>query len=179
MLLPGMTPMVNAGTAMQQRVVVISNAKAKADRLDIRNYGPGCSERGWPYYEASCIRDAANALAKRSGSSSSTTSRPKSASPQATDRGPGDPPASLNVRSHVPSAGLMAGSACKCRRVPRCKPCAKSAIVIGINAAAVESVNWILADMNRLLSAPRNTTNSLKPARSFPVTLMQPTVITS
>ncbi len=65
MLLPGMTPMVNAGTAMQQRVVVISNAKAKADRLDIRNYGPGCSERGWPYYEATCIRDAANALAKR------------------------------------------------------------------------------------------------------------------
>jgi hypothetical protein len=26
--------------------------------VDIRSYGPGCSERGWPYYEASCIRNA-------------------------------------------------------------------------------------------------------------------------
>jgi hypothetical protein len=34
------------------------NSLAKGDRLDIRSYGPGCSDRGWPYYEASCIRNA-------------------------------------------------------------------------------------------------------------------------
>jgi hypothetical protein len=34
------------------------NSLAKGDRLDIRSYGPGCSKRGWPYYEASCIRNA-------------------------------------------------------------------------------------------------------------------------
>lgn len=31
---------------------------SKGDRLDMRNYGPACSERGWPYYEAGCLRDA-------------------------------------------------------------------------------------------------------------------------
>ena len=31
---------------------------SKGDRLDMRNYGPACSERGWPYYERSCLRDA-------------------------------------------------------------------------------------------------------------------------
>jgi hypothetical protein len=31
---------------------------SKGDRLDLRNYGPACSERGWPYYERSCLRDA-------------------------------------------------------------------------------------------------------------------------
>src|SRR6202158_720338 len=40
------------------------NSLAKGDRLDIRSYGPGCSERGWPYYEASCIRGSANTQAK-------------------------------------------------------------------------------------------------------------------
>jgi hypothetical protein len=34
------------------------NSLAKGDRLDIRSYGPGCSDRGWPYYQASCIRNA-------------------------------------------------------------------------------------------------------------------------
>jgi hypothetical protein len=34
------------------------NSLAKGDRLDIRSYGPGCSDRGWPYYEATCIRNA-------------------------------------------------------------------------------------------------------------------------
>jgi len=59
-LLPGMTPLVNAG-ASQPTV----NSHAKADRLDIRNYGPGCSERSWPYYEASCIRNAENSDVKK------------------------------------------------------------------------------------------------------------------
>jgi endonuclease YncB( thermonuclease family) len=42
------------------------NSLAKGDRLDVRSYGPGCSDRGWPYYEASCIRNtnAANRDAK-------------------------------------------------------------------------------------------------------------------
>lgn len=31
---------------------------AKADRLDFRMTGPACSQRGWPYYEANCLRDA-------------------------------------------------------------------------------------------------------------------------
>jgi len=37
---------------------VTTNSLAKGDRLDIRSYGPGCSDRGWPYYEATCIRNA-------------------------------------------------------------------------------------------------------------------------
>jgi hypothetical protein len=61
MVLPGMTPLVNAGTTPHPTV----NSNAKSDRLDIRNYGPGCSERGWPYYEASCIRTAGNTAAKK------------------------------------------------------------------------------------------------------------------
>jgi hypothetical protein len=59
-LLPGMTPMVNAGTTPPT-----VNAPAKTDRLDIRNFGPGCSERGWPYYDASCIRNAGNQDVKK------------------------------------------------------------------------------------------------------------------
>jgi hypothetical protein len=55
-LLPGMTTIDSAATA---------RGYGKSDRLDIRSYGPGCSERGWPYYEASCIRGSANTEAKR------------------------------------------------------------------------------------------------------------------
>src|SRR4029077_19834920 len=32
---------------------------AKGARLDTpRTYGPACSERGWPYFEIGCLRDA-------------------------------------------------------------------------------------------------------------------------
>jgi hypothetical protein len=30
---------------------------AKGDRLDYRPVGPACSQRGWPHYEANCLRD--------------------------------------------------------------------------------------------------------------------------
>lgn len=55
-LLPGMTP-IDPDTAAQ--------AYGKTDRLDLRSYGPGCSERGWPYYEATCLRGAENTEVKR------------------------------------------------------------------------------------------------------------------
>jgi hypothetical protein len=58
-LLPGMTPMVSAGTSLNT-----INSQAKGDRLDLGKFGPGCSERGWPYYEASCLRGAGNSPAK-------------------------------------------------------------------------------------------------------------------
>ena len=29
----------------------------KGDRLDVHTYGAACSNRGWPYFEASCLRD--------------------------------------------------------------------------------------------------------------------------
>lgn len=52
-LLSGMTPLVSQNTAQNTTSVAV-----KGDRLDIRTFGPGCSERGWPYYEANCIRRA-------------------------------------------------------------------------------------------------------------------------
>jgi hypothetical protein len=55
-LLAGMTPIDPA---------VSAQAYGKADRLDIRSYGPGCTERGWPYYEATCLRGADNGEVKR------------------------------------------------------------------------------------------------------------------
>jgi hypothetical protein len=55
-LLSGMGPIDPATSAL---------AYGKADRLDIRSYGPGCSERGWPYYEATCLRSVDNGDAKR------------------------------------------------------------------------------------------------------------------
>ncbi len=33
---------------------------AKADRADVRPLGTDCSEKGWPYFEASCLRDTRN-----------------------------------------------------------------------------------------------------------------------
>ena len=33
---------------------------SKGDRLDLRPYGTACSERGWPYFETSCLRDTAS-----------------------------------------------------------------------------------------------------------------------
>jgi hypothetical protein len=34
---------------------------AKGDRLDAHPYGNACSERAWPYFEASCLRNTASA----------------------------------------------------------------------------------------------------------------------
>src|SRR5437868_10242059 len=33
----------------------------KADRIDFRPVGPDCSQKGWPYYETSCLRDRTQA----------------------------------------------------------------------------------------------------------------------
>jgi hypothetical protein len=30
---------------------------AKSDRLDLHTYGTACSQRSWPYFEASCLRN--------------------------------------------------------------------------------------------------------------------------
>lgn len=54
-LLAGMTP----APADQTHNTV--NAHAKGDRLDLRSFGPGCSEQSWPYYDANCIRNAGHA----------------------------------------------------------------------------------------------------------------------
>jgi hypothetical protein len=43
---PGVTPPVEAHTYA-----------IKGERLEVRSYGPACSERGWPYFEISCLRD--------------------------------------------------------------------------------------------------------------------------
>jgi hypothetical protein len=58
-------PMAPTGPTAPAGAMTV-NSLAKGDRLDIRSYGPGCSDRGWPYYEASCIRyaNAANRDAK-------------------------------------------------------------------------------------------------------------------
>ena len=29
----------------------------KGDRLDVHSYGSACSNRGWPYFETTCLRD--------------------------------------------------------------------------------------------------------------------------
>jgi hypothetical protein len=36
----------------------------KGDRLDIRPLGAQCSENGWPYFEAGCMRDNRSAMGK-------------------------------------------------------------------------------------------------------------------
>jgi hypothetical protein len=33
---------------------------AKADRADARPLGTQCSQKGWPYFEAACLRDVRN-----------------------------------------------------------------------------------------------------------------------
>lgn len=50
-LLPGMADRVEASVPL---------TGAKTDRLDLRTYGAACSQRGWPYYETSCLRDPAS-----------------------------------------------------------------------------------------------------------------------
>jgi hypothetical protein len=51
-MIPGLTPQVEAHMY----------ASTKGDRLDVRTYGPACSERGWPYYETNCLRDTTNPI---------------------------------------------------------------------------------------------------------------------
>ena len=45
-LIPGMTPVVQAHMY-----------SIKGDRLDVHTYGTACSERAWPYFEPSCLRN--------------------------------------------------------------------------------------------------------------------------
>ena len=49
-MIPGVTPQVEAHMY----------AVTKGDRLDLRTYGTACSQRGWPYFETSCLRDTSN-----------------------------------------------------------------------------------------------------------------------
>ena len=56
------TPDVAAGTPTAQSTAVdgesgAAPATGKADRLDVRAPGNGCSQRAWPYYEADCLVD--------------------------------------------------------------------------------------------------------------------------
>jgi hypothetical protein len=48
-VLPGFAPQVEAS---------VPQALAKADRLDVRAIGTGCSQQAWPNFEASCLRAA-------------------------------------------------------------------------------------------------------------------------
>jgi hypothetical protein len=63
---PAVTPKVEAQTPA-----------TKVEQVDARNYGAACSERGWPYFETSCLRDA-----------NSTTQEPRKVRMVGTDRVP-------------------------------------------------------------------------------------------
>jgi len=52
-LSPGLSPRVEAGAPA---------LNGKSDRADARPLGDSCSQRAWPYYEASCLRDTSNRL---------------------------------------------------------------------------------------------------------------------
>jgi hypothetical protein len=52
-LSPSLSPQVAAGTPA---------AGGKSDRADLRPLAMECSQRAWPYYEASCLRDTRNRL---------------------------------------------------------------------------------------------------------------------
>lgn len=47
--LPSLSPQVQAHAPM---------LGAKGDRVDARPLGTACSQREWPYFETSCLRDA-------------------------------------------------------------------------------------------------------------------------
>jgi hypothetical protein len=54
------TPDVAAGTPTLHSTGApgessIEQPTGKADRLDVRAPGSGCSQRAWPYYEADCL----------------------------------------------------------------------------------------------------------------------------
>ena len=48
-LVLGMSPAVEASGP--------AGSFGKGDRLDIRPLGKGCSERAWPHYETTCLRN--------------------------------------------------------------------------------------------------------------------------
>jgi hypothetical protein len=52
-LAPSLSPQVEAGAP---------SASGKSDRADTRPLAGDCSERPWPYMEASCLRDTRNPL---------------------------------------------------------------------------------------------------------------------
>ncbi len=54
-LSPTLSPSVEAGAPA---------INGKSDRADTRPLGIDCSQRAWPYYESSCLRDTANRLAQ-------------------------------------------------------------------------------------------------------------------
>ena len=65
-LLPGMTPIDPVVAAQAYGKIEPSKSDTgKADRVDIRNYGPACTERSWPYYEPNCLRTSENNEVKR------------------------------------------------------------------------------------------------------------------
>jgi multidrug efflux pump subunit AcrA (membrane-fusion protein) len=47
-LVPGISDEVSASTPQPL---------AKGDRLDLKPVGAACSQRGWPHYEATCLRN--------------------------------------------------------------------------------------------------------------------------
>jgi hypothetical protein len=61
MPLPGMSLTTTDTSA---RTTVTSNVSAKGDRLDAHSFGQNCSQRGWPYFEASCIHRTDGGTAK-------------------------------------------------------------------------------------------------------------------
>jgi len=50
---PSLSPQVEARSVVQG---------AKADRADARPLANQCSQHGWPYFEAACLRDPSNAF---------------------------------------------------------------------------------------------------------------------
>ena len=50
---PSLSPQVEARSVVQG---------AKADRADARPLANQCSQHGWPYFEAACLRDTRNAF---------------------------------------------------------------------------------------------------------------------
>ncbi len=50
-VVPGLTAKVEASTPKMG---------VKGDRLDYRPYGTACSQRGWPYFETDCLRNASS-----------------------------------------------------------------------------------------------------------------------
>ncbi len=52
-LSPSLSPQVEAGAPAPS---------GKSDRADARPLATDCSQRAWPYFEASCLRDSRNPL---------------------------------------------------------------------------------------------------------------------
>ncbi len=52
---PGVTPQVEAHTVEAHTYAI------NGERLEpVRTLGTACSERGWPYFETSCLRDTSS-----------------------------------------------------------------------------------------------------------------------